>query len=164
MSLIDLKKTTFNIKDGGSNSVEVKIGEGNLTYSEKVNRVYHKNKGALDEVRDGDEEPMDVKFEFQWEYLTSTSSGATTPTVEEALKNTGAASAWETTGGDCDPFAVDLEVEYDPTINAPEGCTDLGETILLQDFRYETLEHDLRAAQVSCSGKCNTVEPVISRA
>jgi hypothetical protein len=46
---IDLKNVTIKIVDGATpaNELEIKIGEGNLTYSEKVNRQYIKDRGPL---------------------------------------------------------------------------------------------------------------------
>ena len=63
---IDLKKATVWLKDGATpqNTLEIKVGEGNLTYSEKVNREYTLNRGILDKVRDGDQTPMDVSFDL----------------------------------------------------------------------------------------------------
>jgi hypothetical protein len=96
-----------------------------------------------------------LKFDFFWEYIRSASTGAT-PTVEEALKNIGGAADWTSTDSDtCRPYAVDIEVEYIP------ACTGAAEQITFADFRYEQLDHDLRAGTVSCSGKCNSTQPNI---
>ncbi len=139
-------------------TLEVKVGEGNLTYSETKNREYIKDRGSLDTVRNADDEPMEVNFDFTWEFLTAV-TGSGIPTIEEVLKKTGEASAWETTSADpCEPYCVDVEVHYDP------GCGgDNTEWIVFPDFRYEKLDHDLGEAQVACSGKCNAVEPTITR-
>jgi len=154
-----MKKCTFKINDGSTLSLTIKIGEGNLTYSEKVAREYIKNRGVLDTVRNGDETPMEVSFEFTWEFLKSPASSTTPPTVEEALKKTGAASAWVSAATDvCEPYAVDIEVTFDP------ACTGVKkEVYLFPDFRHESLDHDFRAGTVSCKGMCNAVEPTITR-
>ena len=158
---IDLKYATITVRDGSStpNSIEVKIGEGNLTYSEKVERIYELDRGKLDTVRDGDEQPVDVSFDFQWEYITTLSS-ATVPTLEDALKRVGAASGWVSTDTDaCAPYAVDIQIEYVPNCQ-PTGNS---ETITLADFRYEELNHDLRNASIACTGKCNVTEATAVR-
>jgi hypothetical protein len=157
---IDMKNTTLKIKDGGSNEVSIKIGEGTLTYDETRTMEYTLDRGALDTVREGDEVPMDVSFDFIWEFLTATStSGAVVPTIEDALKQRGEASGWVTTSADaCEPYAVDIEIVYTPTCGTEED-----ETILLPDFRWETLAHDLSAGTVAVSGKCNAKEAIISR-
>ena len=111
---IDLKDVTFKIKDGTTptpNEVEIKIGEGTLTYTERQNMDYTLNRGTLDEVREGDEVPMDVKFEFTWEYIKANTTSGGTPTIEDALKQIGNAVAWVSSDADtCRPYAVDLEI------------------------------------------------------
>mgnify|MGYP001009883641 FL=1 len=158
-AVIDLKDAVITIRDGGSNSVEVKIGEGNLTYSEKRNMQYILDRGALDEVREGDEVPVDVNMNFTWEYLRA-ASGSGTPTIEEALKNIGEASDWVSSDADaCRPYAVDIQVLYKPS---PVSCGDQ-ETILLSDFRWEDLSHDLRGGSVAVTGKCNVTQATVTR-
>lgn len=161
---IDLKKATIKLKDGGSNELEVKIGEGNLTFTEAKVMEYLLDRGNLDDVREGDQVPVDVSLDFIWEYLRGPSSASTasggTPTIEDALKNRGAAADWVSTDTDtCRPYALDLEITYEPT---PTSCGDK-ETITLSDFRYESLDHDLRAGSVAVSGKCNVTEATVVR-
>jgi hypothetical protein len=161
MAAIDLKKATLTVKDGSTtpNELVVKIGEGNLTFSEKRNIEYSLDRGLLDTVKEGDQVPMEVNFEFLWEYIMGKDSS--TPGLKEALTKTGGASGWVSSDTDaCRPYAVDLELEYLPT---PASCGDK-ETILLPDFRYESLDYDLRNAQISCAGKCNALSPSVTRA
>lgn len=136
----------------GGRKLEIKVGEGNLTWTENRPRMYIKDRGNLDTVRDDDQEPVDVKFDFVWDWLTSV-AGAT-PTIKEAIKQTGNAANWLTTSEDvCEPYCCDVEVFYDP------NCGDYNsERVMLREFRYESLEHNLRDAQISCTGKCNVVE------
>jgi len=157
MPVIDLKNTTIKIQDGDSNEIEVRVGEGNITWKETKNRQYILDRGELDAVRDGDEAPVDLTLAFTWEWLRS--NGAEAVTVEEALKKEGAASAWETSGADaCEPYAVDIIVENEG------GCgAVLDELITFSEFRYESLDHDLKSGTVTVSGKCNEVAPTIIR-
>jgi hypothetical protein len=156
-TIIDLKNVTMTIKDGGANSVEIKIGEGQMRYDETKTRIYRKNRGQLDEVVDGDEEPMDVSFDFQWEYLLSDTGVA--PSVEDALKQRGEAAAWVSSDSNtCSPYAVDIELR-----NVVDCGAEDDEVILLPDFRYEKLSHDARGQSVSVSGKCNATEATITR-
>lgn len=142
----------------GGRKLEVKIGEGNLTYTENTPREYLKNRGKLDTIRNADEEPMDVVFDFVWEFLSAVGASAT-PTIEEVLKKKGEASTWLSTSSDaCEPYCVDVEVHYDPACGGANT-----ELIILEEFRHETLEHNLSDAQVSCTGKCNKVEATVSR-
>jgi hypothetical protein len=144
---------TFN-----GRKLEIKIGEGNLTFTENTPHDYILDRGLLDTVRLADQEPMDVSFEFTWEFLSAVSASGT-PTIKEALKQTGEASDWETSSSDpCEPYCVDIEVNYDP------GCGgDNTELIVLQQFRPNTLEHNLRDSQVSASGQCNVTGAVETR-
>lgn len=136
------------------NWIEVKIGEGTLTYSEKRNMQYTLNRGVLDEVREGDEVPMDVKFDFVWDYIKGPAV-AGNPTVTDALNKINLASTWVSSDSDsCRPYAVDLVVLYVP------ACTGDQEEITLPDFRWEDLSHDLKAGTISCSGKCNVKKAV----
>ena len=158
---IDLKNAIIKIKDGDSpqNELEVKIGEGNLTYNESRKIEYTLDRGTLDEVREGDQIPVDVSMDFIWEYLKG-STGSGTPTVEDALKNRGEASDWVSSDADaCRPYAVDIEITYSPS---PVSCGDM-EIILLSDFRYEGLDHDLRGGSVAVTGKCNVTEATVTR-
>lgn len=163
MPVIDLKQTTISIVAGGvGETVEVKIGEGNLTYNERRNIEYIKDRGLLDTVREGDEEPVEVRMDFTWEYLSS-DAGATVPTIEEALKRTGVAAAWDSTDADpCNPYAVDIVILFAPDCFGV-GITNEDETITLADFRWESLEHDMRNGSVAVTGQCNVTRATIAR-
>lgn len=149
MAAIDLKNTTVWICDGGSQSIEVTIGEGTLKYTEHQAVTYVKNKGALDTVKLGDEEPLDVSFEFTWEFLSSTGS-ASPFGVEDILKNTGG-SFTSTSNDTCEPHCVDIVVVNNPGC---AGSNDV-EQYRFKHFRWESLDHDIKNSQVSVSGKCN---------
>jgi hypothetical protein len=150
---IDLKDALIRIKDNGSEVITIKIGEGNLTYSEKRNMEYTLDRGILDEVREGDEVPMDVSFDFVWEFISGGGSSSDV-SVEDALKQINGAAGWVSTDADlCRPYCVDIEVVYAPS---PVACSTELETILFSEFRWESLDHDIRAGTISCSGRCNS--------
>lgn len=156
---IDLKKCLVKIRDATTptaNSVTIKVGEGNLTWTERKEREYTLDRGLIDEVRDGDETPMEVSMDLVWEYYEGTGS---TVTPIDAIKQSGAASTWVTTDEDiCRPYAVDIIVEYDPDCGT--GNT---ETLVFPDFRYEQIDGDLRAGTFALSGRCNATEPISDR-
>ena len=157
MAQIDLKNATITMKDGSTNELEIKIGEGNLSWTEKVNRIYTKDRGLLNDVRDGDEEPVEVSMDFIWEFLKADSGDPPSPI--DVLKQAGEASAWVSTDADaCRPYAIDIEVLYEPPCGG-----ELDEKILLEDFRYEQLQFDLRNATVAVTGKCNKTTATITR-
>jgi len=141
----------------GQKSITIKMGEGNLTYSEHRNVEFTRDRGILDTVRNADEEPMDVSMDATWEYITSSTGG--TPTIEDVLKKRSEAAAWLTTADDtCQPYCVDIEVW-----NAP-NCTGIeDEIVMFEEYYYETLDHDLRAGTISTSGRCNRTEAVARR-
>jgi hypothetical protein len=142
----------------GGRKLEIKIGEGNLSFTENSPHEYILDRGNLDTVRAADQEPMDVSFDFTWEFLSAvTSSGL--PTIKEALKQIGEATTWVSTSSDlCEPYAVDIEVFYDPACGGANT-----ELIELQFYRVDTMEHNLRDSQISCTGKCNITAAVETR-
>ena len=142
----------------GGRKLETKVGEGNLNYTENKPRDYIKNRGLLDTVRNADEEPMDASFDFTWVFVSAvTSSGL--PTIKEAIKQSGEASTWLSTSSDaCEPYCVNIEIFYDPACGGANT-----ELIELKEFRYESLEHNVRDATISCTGKCNQTEATESR-
>ena len=151
MAAIDLKKAILVVKDGSGTpkTITVKIGEGNLTFSEKRNMEYVLDRGILDTVKEGDQVPVEVKFDFMWEYIAGSSVGT-------GLRDiiTGSTEYVSTDTDACRPYACDIELTYQPT---PASCGD-AETITFPDFRGESMDYDLRAATVSCSGKCNVTK------
>jgi hypothetical protein len=145
--------------DFGGRTLEIKIGTGNVTYNEQRQMQYTLDRGTLDTVREGDDVPMDVALDFIWEFITAV-TGSGTPTIEDALKNRGEASTWVTSSADpCEPFAVDITIQHTP----PCGNEEV-ETIVFPDFRYESLNHNLRDAAVAVTGKCNAKEAIVDRA
>ncbi len=143
--VIAIAKATLD----GQKFITVKIGEGNLTYSEKRAVEFTRDRGILDTVRTADEDPIDVSIDAIWEYITASSGIAAT--IEDTLKQTGEASSWVSTADDqCQPYCVDIEVH-----NAP-ACSGIEDELLtLEEFYYETLDHDLREATIASSGRCN---------
>lgn len=146
----------------GPRQISVKLGDGNLTYSETKNREYILDRGEIDEVRDGDEAPVEVSLNAQWQFITGHSSdpGGGQPTIEDVLKKRGLASSWISSDqvDPCRPYAVDIEIVYEPICDTVQG-----EYILLDDFRYEKLDHDARAGSIATSGKCNILEATATR-
>lgn len=166
MAVFDLKNAVISIKDGTStpNSLTAKIGDGNLTFSEKTNIEYKMDRGLLDTARLGDQVPMEVKLEFNWVFLKGdTGDYAANPAVtnismRDAFTKTGGAAAWVSsdTVDTCAPYAVNIVMVYTP-------CLGKTETITLKDFRKESIDYDPKAGTISVSGKCNVIAPTIVR-
>lgn len=153
-ALTDNQVITF-----GPHQLEIKVGDGNLTYNETHNREYKLNRGKIDKVRDGDQTPLEVSTTFAWTYISSATGE--TPTVEDFLKRKGPAAAFVSVGQSCDPYAVNLVI-----VNSPPACAGESfpvEVVTFPEFRYEQLQHDAKAGTVQLSGKCNAIEPNFSR-
>ncbi len=146
----------------GPNELEIEIGEGTASYTEKRNVQYYKNRGILDTTREGDEEPVELSLDFKFTKLRSV-SGASAPTVEEALKFTVGSPAehWTPSDGtECStPSAVNIIILETPPCSGVEN-----QQWTFPDFRYESLAHSFKDGTVSCQGKCNATEPTIARA
>lgn len=157
MARIDLKYCTIKIKDGSTNEVTIKVGDGTLSWDERRNMEYQMDRGNLDTVREGDQVPLDLNIDLVYEYVTGTGA---TANPSDALKRVNAAAAWVSSDSDtCAPYAVDVEVVYDPTCSGSNTT----ETLLFSDFRYESLSHDIKASTIRCSGKCNVTRVTATR-
>lgn len=139
--------------------LEVTVGDGNLTFTENRTYEYELDRGDLDTVRETDQVPMDVTLDMVWEFLKTGTGESVTP--YDALHQEGGAVEWPSSSDDsCEPFAIDIEVEYAPTCTA--GAVE-DEIYLFPDFRADTIEGDIREATISASGRCNATKPTITR-
>jgi hypothetical protein len=151
---IDLKNSTIYIRDAGTNFIEIRVGEGNLTYSVGREIAYLDSRGLLDRVREGKEQPCEITFQFIWEHITTHSGEVVS--VQDALTQSGAAANWASTSIlDPDaPYSVDIIVLQEDDCQAEE--------LYFQQFHWENLAHDLRNSTVDCTGKCNATKPIPS--
>lgn len=131
----------------GGDSITVKIGEGNLTWSEKRPVEFIRDRGLLSSsnatARLADDEPMDVSLDFIWEWVLSDSD----VTPYEAITQKGSASGWSSTAGACEPYAIDIVIKF-------EACGGDIEVIKLSKFMYESIDFDPREGMISVSGRC----------
>lgn len=141
--------------------LEIKVGDGTITWSEKKPREYKKDRGRLDQVRNGDEEPMDVTLNLMYEALTASDPMTDAPTPEDVLKQRGAAADWLNADNTdpCGPYSINIRLDWTPT-----GCVDpVTERVILPYFRYEELAHNPKEGSINCTGKCNAVEATVTR-
>jgi len=161
---IDTKNAVITLRDGTGTPIEmtIKLGEGNLTYTESRTVEYTPDRGILDEVRLGDEVPVDVSLDSVWEYITGgTDTSTHTGTAEDFMKRRGVYATNVSTDADtCRPYAIDIVITYEP-----DCTTEIlpNETIVLADFRYESIDHDFSAGTLAFTGKCNVTEAVATR-
>lgn len=151
---MDLKECTIKLVDGAGTPVTltIKIDDGNLSYTRRKNIEYRKDRGLLDSVREGDQEPMDLSIEARFNAIKSQSGNPIT--ITEFLEQEGAGSALVTTGGTCEPYAIDVQVE----VNRDCGTTN-DEILTFSEFRFEEIGGDFKAGTLSISGKCNALKP-----
>jgi hypothetical protein len=129
--------------------VTVKIGDGDLSWTETRELLYDLDRDLLDTVRLGQEQPVEVDLAFIFDYVTTESGQAITPV--DALKRIGEATEWVSSSADlCEPYAVDLYVLH----CVPCG-TDQDQDFTFSDFRYESLEYSVQDAAITVSGRCN---------
>lgn len=141
--------------------LRIKVGDGNITWSEKKPREFKMDRGVLDQVRNADEAPMEVSIQLMYEELTASDPGTDPPTPEDALKQRGAAAAWTSanTEDPCAPFCVNVRLRH-----TPPNCTAVDiEQVVLPMFYYESLDHDPKAGTIACQGKCNATEAQVTR-
>jgi hypothetical protein len=137
--------------------LEIKIGDGNITYTEHNEFMYDLDRGDLDTVREGNQVPMDVKLDAVFEHITQGTTEVISPM--DALKGIGGADEWVSSSADpCEPYCIDLIVRHTP----PCGTAQV-ETMTFPDFRSESREINYKDATISITGKCKVVEPSVVR-
>jgi hypothetical protein len=137
--------------------VEIKVGDGDVTYTENSEYNYDLDRGDLDTVREGDQVPIDVSFDIVYEHITTGTSETISPM--DALKRKGSAADWVSSATDkCEPYSVDVEV-----IHTPPCGTSQTETTIFPDFRSESREVSFSDSVISISGRCNATEPIVTR-
>lgn len=139
--------------------IEVKVGDGNLTYTEAKEYTYELDRGDLDTVREGDAQPLAVNLQFVYEFVRTGTNNIITPV--DALKGVGGAASWVSSSADaCEPYAVDLIIEHEPECR---GVGVQNEITTFPDFRHDQLQFDLSAASIAVTGRCNVTEATIQR-
>ena len=141
--------------------LRIKVGDGNITWSEKKPREFKLDRGVLDQVRNADEQPMEVSFQLMYEELTASNPSTDPPTPEDVLKRRGAAANWLSADQDdpCAPYCINIRL-----VHTPPNCTSVDkERVILPMFYYEDLAHDPKAGTIACTGKCNATEALVSR-
>ena len=135
----------------------IKIGDGDLKYTEQDDFKYDLDRGDLDTVRQGDEKPMDVSLSFVYEHITTGTDELIAPM--DAIKRRGGASEWVSSASDlCEPYAIDLFIVHTPPCGTAQK-----EITQFPDFRSDKREPSLKDSLIQITGRCNAVEPIVSR-
>ena len=159
----NVQNATWSIQDGNSNSVTNPIDDGDLSWTERPRAavpIY--NRGTFSHFGKGIDNPMEVSFTAKFVSYAGTSASVATPTIVEALKGTGNASAWVSTTN-CGVYTVDLVY----TITSPciSSAGDEDETITLADFHANEInfQEGEEFSTLSISGICGATAPTAVR-
>lgn len=135
-------------------ALEVKVGDGNISYDTERQLEYELDRGKIDAVVEGDDTPVSVNLDLVYEFLTA-ATGANIPTPMDVLKQRGEAADWLSAGDDpCEPYCVAIEVDYEPP------CDVYHEITPLPEFRAESISHDLQNATIAVRGQCKVKDIV----
>jgi hypothetical protein len=159
---VSLKNATITLKDGSGtpNTLVVKIGEGSMSSTESHPREFKLDRGILSSgyVRDADDEPLQLTVESEWTSLVGSTGDS--PTPYEFMKQQGLASAYVTTGDDCDPYCIDITVLLDNS----ECASSENETLTFSKFYVEQIDFNFDDGTLSFQGRCKTTAPTSVRA
>ncbi|MBF84040.1 MAG: hypothetical protein CL489_06130 [Acidobacteria bacterium] len=160
---IDLKNATIKFLDGTAvtpQELELKVDDGNITFQSQREIEYVLNRGKLDSTREGDEVPMSVSINLRWDEIrASTADSHMSPYEFITGENKG--SAVVSTGADCEPLAIDIQVVLG--LDACSGSNVEDETIVFTQFRYESIDGDASNGTLSVQGRCNAKHPTSTR-
>lgn len=124
MPVRSLRDGTIKVADaagtGGGNVVTVSVEEGDLAFTERHPANIILDRGVLDHARLANEEPLEISFSVRFQSLSTHVS----PSLYDALTQTGGASAWVSDEPNSDVYGVILElVIVDPAGGASETIT-----------------------------------------
>lgn len=159
MAQIDLRNVTIRLFDGSGvpNYIDVKIGEGDLSWSEKRQLDAVKSRGNLDTFRENEQVPLELSVVAIWEFIASASGEPIT--VEDALKRRNGASAWVSASPDAlAPYCVNLAV-----IHTPPCSGVLKETVTFPQCHYIEIASSVKDGTLAIKLTCNCTEPTVTR-
>ena len=136
--MINFKEATLTLFDKNAQSLIVRTGRGNYTFVEKDVVQYETGRGLLSRglAKPLAGHPVEFTFDAVWETL----SGISPNEVFSGSTN------WVSTAKDsCEPFAVDLKLDY-------LKLSGRLETLTLIEFRKESATHVLRDALINFKG------------
>lgn len=156
----------ITIKDGSTTpkSLVVPIEDGNLRFNVRRPAKVIMNRGRVAGLAEGNEEPMNASFSAkfeEWRGRTLTAY-ATIPSVPDAMRRKGNASAWVSTL-DCGPYCVDIQ--FDLANPCEASGLDQTERLVLPDFHCDDVafEEGDNADMTTYSGICAALEPTSTR-
>lgn len=138
-------------------TVELKIGEGNVEYSETQEAIVDTDRGLLDGMRAGTDQPLTWSASFVYNWMRASSGDPIT--VYEALKQKGDASTWVNSSVDkCEPYQFDFYM-----IDTPPCGSEEVEITIFRYSRVTSINPSVEAASVSLDATSKSTEPEIVR-
>jgi hypothetical protein len=133
-------------------SATMKIGTGNITWTEARVLNYTPNRGKIRPqdgatVQEGEDTPMAVNFDVVFEEYVAT---GTTYSPPELLHSGFRAAADDT----CGPSSVNI------VLDTTDDCGVGAERLIFPRFRWENLSYDIEQGQITCQGNCLAIEPI----
>ena len=137
--------------------IEIRIGDGDLSWTESREVLYDLDRDVLDDVRLGPEQPLEVNAAFVFEWASTGTGEAISPI--DAIKRINDASEWVSSDSDqCRPYSVDIVCDH----IVPCG-TNQDQRFTFEDFRWESLEYSIQDAAITLSGRCNRTDALVER-
>jgi len=153
MARIDAKYCTITLEDGAKHSVEVKLGDGDVSWTEHRDMEYMLDRGNLDTVREADQAPVDLTIDAVYEYYSQVSTAGSF-SVNELAMGSAVGLTTSDTADTCAPYACTVTIEYEPIC---AGATK--ETIVFTKCRFETADFSIKDATINLQGRCNILRP-----
>lgn len=151
--MISLKNTTITI-EAKTNSLEIGIDEGQLSFTEAKSYIHKLNNGRLAGKIDDDEMPLEVSFTLIWGELVSyehTPDAVPVTVISPrdilyGLSKEGVVT-FETVGDPCNAYCTNLVI-------TPDGDCALDEKITLKELRVTSMNYDAKAKSITVSAQC----------
>ncbi len=137
--------------------IEIRIGDGDLSWTEAREIIYDLDRDILDDVRLGPEQPLELNAAFVFEWAATGSGEAISPI--DAIKRINDAAEWVSSDSDqCRPYSIDVIVDH----VVPCGTND-DQRFAFEDFRWDSLEYSIQDAAITLTGRCNRTDALVSR-
>jgi hypothetical protein len=166
--VLTLREMTVSFLDGTAvtpQELEFVMGDGNATIKYGNNYNYRLNRGKIagGSVTRGDDMPMEVSLIGEFVGFKARGDLLADMSPTEFLDGgNGDVSLVSTGANECDPFACDIMIEQVRDSDCDPGYEP--EVTMLNEFRADSVDVDLKAGTMNISGKCFTTRPVSTRA
>jgi len=157
-AVIDMKHCDITLKDGGTESIIIKVGEGTFSFTETRNQEYRMNRGLLNTVREGDEAPVEWSLDIEWDSIQGSPGSPVSGGIDiiRGIIYGGEGYVSSDTDDPCASYAFDILAEYRPPCDA--GAQDIS----LPHCRIESCAYDMQAGTLQLSGKANVTQATIT--